>query len=98
MKIDKKKLFKIIDSLKEEIDVNLGDEIRIDKEDFYWQISNEELYNPIEEPSELTLGQLSDDWSELLRLYDNNEIAISYDLKRLSVVFGLLYSKSRGKW
>ncbi len=98
MEIKIKDLFGLLDILKEKLEDNFESIIKVEEEDFYWQISQEQLYNPIEEPKELTLGQLSDDWSELSRLLDKKEIPISYDLKRLSTIVELLYAKSKGKW
>ena len=54
--------------------------------DYYWDISDEELYIPYEEPKNITLGQLSDDIEEIQRLI-NSDDAIMYDLRRLSVIF-----------
>nr|WP_199158658.1 hypothetical protein [Pedobacter sp. ASV2] len=62
---------------------NIGDVIEI-QNDFYWDIPSKELYNPYEEPKQLTLGQLSDDMNEVKRLTDEPSSAISYDLKRIS--------------
>lgn len=58
--------------------------------DFYWDIPSEDLYNPYQEPKELTLGQLSDDWQEIKRLTDNQLDAIPYDLKRISNILKAL--------
>jgi hypothetical protein len=58
--------------------------------DFYWDIPSEELYNPYQEPKELTLGKLSDDWQEIKRLTDNQLDAIPYDLKRISNILKAL--------
>jgi hypothetical protein len=38
------------------------------REDYYWAVPAESWYNPYEQPSGLTLGQLSDDWSELEKI------------------------------
>ncbi len=32
--------------------------------DYYWNIPQSQVYNPLQEPVELDLGQLSDDWNE----------------------------------
>jgi len=99
MQIKTKDLLYIIDILKREISNHFGDVVEIETEDFYWEIlSSDELYDPTSCPKELGLGQLSDDWSELLRLRDVNEIPISYDLKRLAVILKLIWNKSLGKW
>ena len=57
------------------------------KEDYYWDISQEDIYNPYKEPTVLTLGQFSDDIEELKNI---NRKPISYDLKRISSLIRVL--------
>ena len=54
------------------------------KDDFYWDVHSEELYNPYEQPKQLTLGQLFDDLKEINRLNKHPDDAISYALNRIS--------------
>ncbi|MEL6152469.1 MAG: hypothetical protein AAFQ78_00375 [Bacteroidota bacterium] len=99
MQIKKNDLLDIIDILKDQVSSNFDDTIEIDSEDFYWQIlSPNELYDPTHYPKELGLGQISDDWEELSRLQNEDEIPISYDLKRLAVILEIVRNKSIGKW
>ena len=65
-----------------------GDEISL-KNDFYWDITENELFDTYVVPTNLTIGQISDDIQELNRLV-NREGAISHDLKRLSVLLKVL--------
>jgi len=55
-------------------------------EDFYWEISPEERYNPYSEPGQFSLGQLSSDWSELLKIRDGEMPAVGYALVWLSSI------------
>ena len=98
MKIETEDLLKIIDLLKNNISESFPDGIEVEEEDFYWDISEDELYDPTKDPGELTLGQLSDDWSELLRLKSDDGIPISYDLKRLAVILQIVRKQSVGLW
>jgi len=98
MEIKKNDLLKIIDILKKNIDKNFSKKILIQKEDFYWEIDYNELYNPKKKPKNLTLGQLSDDWTELLRLAETKEEPLSYDLKRLGEILRIIKKYSKGKW
>lgn len=66
-----------------------GDEIEL-KNDFYWDISSNELYKPYKEPTDISLGQLSDDLEEVQRLSLYPEEAISYDLKRIAEIIKAL--------
>lgn len=65
-----------------------GNDIEI-RNDYYWDISDEELYRLYESPKNITLGQLSDDLEELQRL-NRSDDAIIYDLRRLSGIFKVL--------
>ena len=78
-----------------EVNENFDDNIPVDKEDYYWMVNLDEKYNPLEDPKELGLGQVSDDWEELLRLLDRDEEPISYDLYRLAEILSLVYLKSK---
>ena len=98
MKIKTTDLLDVIDILRADILEAFPDEIYIDAEDFYWQISEDELYDPTQEPRVEELGQLSDDWSELLRLKREEEIPISYDLNRLATILKIIKKKSVGIW
>lgn len=66
----------------------MGNEIEINN-DYYWDISDNELYNPYEEPKNITLGQLSDDLDEIKRLLTSND-SVPYDLKRISNILKTL--------
>lgn len=55
-------------------------------EDFYWKISQDEAYTPYSTPSQLTMGQLSDDWNELMAIVHGNKEPIGYALVWLSSV------------
>lgn len=85
MKISIDEIQKITSLLLSRLKESRGNEIDITN-DYYWDISDEELYNPYEEPKNITLGQLSDDIEEIQRLIKSDD-AIMYDLKRLSVIF-----------
>lgn len=65
-----------------------GNEIEL-QNDFYWDISEKELYNPYEKPQNISLGQLSDDLHEVNRLLKSDD-AITYDLKRISNIIKAL--------
>jgi hypothetical protein len=54
--------------------------------DFYWDISADELYDPYLEPKDLSLGQLSDDWADLLKISSGEMPAVGYALVWLSSV------------
>jgi len=54
--------------------------------DFYWDIVKRSRYDSYSEPAEFTLGQLSDDWTELTKILDGRSPPISYALVWLSAI------------
>ena len=53
-------------------------------QDFYWDISKEEKYNPYSKPKELTMGQLEDDWNEIMLILEEKREPITYSLVWIS--------------
>jgi hypothetical protein len=53
--------------------------IEID-EDYYWDVPAARRYNPYEKPEALTLGQLSDQWSDLEKILADEKGVLNYDL------------------
>ena len=88
MKVKIDNLEKIISLLLKKLKSSKGNEIELDN-DLYWAISSEELYNPYEEPKNITLGQLEDEVNEIMRLMDTDD-AIIYDLKRVANILTAL--------
>lgn len=88
MKIQIEEIEKVITLLLFKLKESKGSEIELSS-DYYWDISIEQMYNPYEEPKEITLGQLSDDWEEIQRpsIVDD---AIPYDLKRVAALLEAL--------
>lgn len=62
-------------------------------EDFYWNIPKSELYNPYQNPSELDLGQLSDDWNELQKILSAQQEPYAYGLVYLAPILRLIGEK-----
>ena len=52
------------------------------KNDYYWDIDSEELYNPNEEPRDLGLGQLSFDWEHIQKA--NPDELIPHDFEKIA--------------
>lgn len=64
------------------------------REDYYWFISQEEVYDPSQEPKELTIGQLSDDWQELKHILSDKSPPIGYALVWFSAILRNVGEKS----
>jgi hypothetical protein len=54
--------------------------------DYYWDMPKEERYDPYSEPRNLNLGQISDDWNEILEITDGTMPCVGYALVWLSSV------------
>jgi len=59
------------------------DSIQVEQ-DFYWHISQEDRYNPYQEPKNLTLGQLSSDWEEIKKIAVGESEPLGYSFVLLS--------------
>lgn len=55
-------------------------------EDYYWNISPAARYDPYNEPKEITVGQLSDDWSEVKHILEGQREPLGYALVWLAAV------------
>ena len=89
MKINIDDISKIITLLLLNLKNSKGKEIEL-KTDFYWDISSIQQYNPYNEPTDISLGQLSDDLNEISRLLKSNGEVIPYDLKRAAEILKAL--------
>ena len=85
MKIKLDELQEIITFLLSYLKESKGIEIEL-KNDYYWDIPCDQLYNPYESPKDILIGQLSDDLTEIKRLLKAKEEAIPYDLKRVAEI------------
>ena len=63
-------------------------------EDYYWSIDKEEAYDPANDPKDLTIGQLSDDWTELSAIKRGEKPPIGYALVWLSSVLKAVGEKT----
>ena len=74
-------LLLLIEKLRNTVDNNI-----ILKNDFYWNIASNQLYNPYTEPKDITLGQLSDDLSTVRRLLEHEDEALPHDLIKVAEI------------
>ncbi|MDR6922868.1 hypothetical protein [Chryseobacterium sp. 2987] len=87
---DLKILFEIFLSKLNSLDNNQS--ITPDK-DLYWNILDEELYDPYKDPVGLTMGSLTDDWEFLQKVMSGERDMIDYDLYKLAAILRCLGSK-----
>lgn len=88
MKINIDDLQKITFLLLSRLKDSKGNEVEVEH-DFYWNISEAEIYDPYIEPKTLTLGQLSDEWNELTRL-KNSAPPLPHDIGRIAAILKAL--------
>lgn len=55
--------------------------------DFYWNIAKEQRYGPSEEPTDIDLGQLSDDWNEIQKIASGEKESIGYALVWIAALY-----------
>jgi len=55
-------------------------------EDYYWDVPADRRYNPYQKPEDLTLGQLSDQWSELEKILADKKAILNCDLVWLAAI------------
>lgn len=95
MKINVDELEQAFKTLVDELRKKKGNIIDIEQPiDFYWSITGDALYNPYENPKELTLGQLSDDLEEINRIATKESEPVSYDLVKMSSLIAMLGHKT----
>lgn len=85
MKIDIPTLRKAVDMILRDIEKEGTREIDLSK-DYYWSIPANERYDPYNSPKDLTLGQLSEDWKETLRIVNDSQPPAVYQLEWISAL------------
>lgn len=71
------------------------DSIEISK-DYYWDIEAPTRYDPYVRPTELTLGQLTDDWSEMEKILRKESEPVAYALVWLSALLRIVGEEAVG--
>ena len=54
--------------------------------DYYWNIPQNQLYNPYQQPTDLDIGQLTDDWDELKKILQSQKETLGYHLVWLAAI------------
>jgi TorA maturation chaperone TorD len=78
MIVDIEELRAIIAKLLDAVETN-GGKVEIEA-DYYWDVPNDDRYDSYASPTQLTIGQLSDDWNELKRIGRGDAAALPYAL------------------
>lgn len=85
MKVTTDELRQAANALLDYLDETGRSEFTIE-EDYYWNVPQEEVYKPFETPTELDMGQLSDDLAEIRKLNSKEAPLIGYGLVWLAAL------------
>ncbi|KQT28481.1 hypothetical protein ASG22_19970 [Chryseobacterium sp. Leaf405] len=92
IKIQKEELKQVFFTLINKIDNLNEDEIYFQK-DLYWNINDEELYNVYEEPKNITIGSIKEDWDFLQKILTSDREIINYDFNKIANILRLIGEK-----
>lgn len=68
--------------------------VKIERADYYWSIDRDERYDPYNDPTHLTLGQLTDDLEEIKKLANGEAEPVAQDLVKISALLAALGHKT----
>lgn len=63
-------------------------------DDYYWEIDEQQLYDPTKNPSAFGMGQPSEDWQRLSRIMSGAEPPIGYGLVWLASILRAVGQKN----
>lgn len=87
-------LRKFINILSDKLEKLEDKNVVVLEDDLYWNILDEELYNPYHKPVQLTMGSLSEDWEFLQKVVNGEREMIDYDLYKLASILRFLGKKN----
>lgn len=85
---------KIINILSDELEKLENKDIVVVEDDLYWNILEDELYNPYHEPDHFTMGSISEDWEFLQKILNGEREMIDYDLYKVASILRFLGKKN----
>jgi len=89
MEINMDDLRQICDRLIQNVKEKGIDSINLEV-DYYWNIPQNQLYNPYQKPVDLDMGQLSDNWTELRKVLQSQKEPLGYHLVWLAAILRAL--------
>ncbi|MCK4764119.1 MAG: hypothetical protein KAW12_18110 [Candidatus Aminicenantes bacterium] len=95
MKIKVSDLKKLSSIVLKHLEKNGEKEIELSS-DYYWYIPKEQLYDLDNDPDELLMGQLYDDWENLNMILKREDEPLGYALVWLSSIFRFIGEKYAG--
>jgi hypothetical protein len=95
MKVTTRELRQAAQQLLDHLDGLGQDSFEID-EDYYWSVPVDSRYDPANTPSNLTIGQLSDDWNEIRAINDKKREPVGFALVWLAAILRRVGEKAVG--
>ena len=68
------------------------EEVELDN-DYYWNIPFEKKYDRYDSPTDLDLGQLSEDWQDIINVVENRKSCSGWDLRAVSSILRYIGEK-----
>ena len=93
MKISTAEIRSIVETLCRHLDETDRSAIEVD-EDYYWHVPDDEVFDVSKDPTELNVGQITDDWSELQKISDKTMPPIGHGFVWLSSVLRAIGNKN----
>ncbi|MFZ6028555.1 MAG: hypothetical protein ACOYYS_12635 [Chloroflexota bacterium] len=62
-------------------------------DDYYWNINGKKIYDPYQSPTNLDMGQLTDNWQELQKLLKGEREPIAYEFVWLAALLRAIGEK-----
>ena len=78
-------LRKVFDLLLRHVSDQAGGRLEVEH-DYFWSVAPADLNNVYKQPSELTVGQVSESWANLVGMLEDDSKVVSYGLVWLSDV------------
>lgn len=91
--IPREKLQQVLEVLLDHVYAQQGTSVTV-QEDFFWDVAPDDVYNPYEEPAELTLGQLTESWDNLEKILSGDKPVLGYGLVWLGDVLRVIGHKN----
>lgn len=85
MQVELDEIRKSLSILIAHVELRTGPTLELDK-DFYWHLPSPELYNTYEKPSDLTIGQISENITEIREIVSGERPPLSYGLVWLAAI------------
>ncbi|MEU4208661.1 hypothetical protein AB0F13_01435 [Streptomyces sp. NPDC026206] len=79
------RLRRAFDAVLQHVEASAGRTVTLDEE-YFWSVPGDELYDVLNEPETLTIGQLSESWQHLEDLLAHQDRALGYHLVWLADV------------